>query len=100
MNVVAPHIDVVDPQYATYEELQAGYKAMRDSSRDAYAGWNAERRKLWAAEAAIVEALRWLDMDGNTGSGYVNRIWGAKAALEKVSAAESATSPDGVQVSA
>lgn len=69
---------------ATYEELQRGYEHMRDLCREANDGWAAERKKLWKAQDAIRDALRWLNAEGNTGTSYVNRIWGAKNELEKV----------------
>jgi hypothetical protein len=65
----------------SYEQLQRAYEDMRDLCRKSQDGWKAERRKLWATEAAVAEAIRWLDADGNTGTGYINRIWAAKNAL-------------------
>jgi hypothetical protein len=77
--------EAFDDRPVSYEDLQRGYEDMRDLCRDAQAGWTAERRKLWAAEAAIAEALRWLNVDNASGTGYVNRIWEARKALAKVS---------------
>jgi len=42
----------------------------------------AKDRRIADLEVARDEALRWLNVDYASGSGYVNRIWNARAALE------------------